>query len=82
MNDHQVARAARRRCPGAACADSGIGRARGASPCARASSHKVVTWDPPVGLNAWWFPYDAALARAPTRSPAALGAATRTASAR
>jgi hypothetical protein len=23
-----------------------------------------VTWDPPVGRTAWWFPYDAALVKA------------------
>ena len=63
MNDHLVARSAPQ-VPWGGVRGSGIGRARGAVALRECAEPKVVTWDPPVGTNAWWFPYDAALARA------------------
>ena len=63
MNDHLVARSAPQ-VPWGGVRGSGIGRARGAVALRTCAETKVVTWDPPVGLNAWWFPYNAGLARA------------------
>jgi acyl-CoA reductase-like NAD-dependent aldehyde dehydrogenase len=63
MNDHLVARSAPQ-VPWGGVRGSGIGRARGAVALRTCAEPKVLTWDPPVGRNAWWFPYDGALARA------------------
>jgi succinate-semialdehyde dehydrogenase/glutarate-semialdehyde dehydrogenase len=63
MNDHLVARTAPQ-VPWGGVGGSGLGRARGAIALRTCAEPKVVTWDPPVGRPAWWFPYDAALARA------------------
>jgi succinate-semialdehyde dehydrogenase/glutarate-semialdehyde dehydrogenase len=63
MNDHLVARSAPQ-VPWGGVRGSGIGRARGAVALRTCAEPKVVTWDPPFGRNAWWFPYDAGLARA------------------
>jgi len=63
MNDHLVARSAPQ-VPWGGVRGSGIGRARGAVALRECAEPKVVTWDPPMGTNAWWFPYDVALARA------------------
>jgi acyl-CoA reductase-like NAD-dependent aldehyde dehydrogenase len=63
MNDHLVARSAPQ-VPWGGVRGSGIGRARGAIALRTCAEPKVVTWDPPVGRNAWWFPYDGALAQA------------------
>jgi acyl-CoA reductase-like NAD-dependent aldehyde dehydrogenase len=63
MNDHLVARSAPQ-VPWGGVRGSGIGRARGAIALRTCAEPKVVTWDPPVGRPAWWFPYDASLVRA------------------
>lgn len=63
MNDHLVARTAPQ-VPWGGVAGSGLGRARGAVALRTCAEPKVVTWDPPIGRPAWWFPYDTALARA------------------
>jgi succinate-semialdehyde dehydrogenase/glutarate-semialdehyde dehydrogenase len=63
MNDHLVARSAPQ-IPWGGIGDAGIGRARGAIALRTCAEPKVVTWDPPIGRPAWWFPYDAHLARA------------------
>jgi acyl-CoA reductase-like NAD-dependent aldehyde dehydrogenase len=60
MNDHLVARSA----PQVPWGGAGIGRARGAIALRTCAEPRVVTWDPPVGRPAWWFPYDAALVKA------------------
>lgn len=60
MNDHLVARSAPQ-VPWGGVGTSGIGRARGAIALRTCAEPRVVTWDPPVGRPAWWFPYDAAL---------------------
>ncbi len=60
MNDHLVARSAPQ-VPWGGVKGSGIGRARGAIALRTCAEPKVVTWDPPIGRPAWWFPYDAAL---------------------
>jgi succinate-semialdehyde dehydrogenase/glutarate-semialdehyde dehydrogenase len=63
MNDHLVARSAPQ-VPWGGVKGSGIGRARGAIALRTCAEPKVVTWDPPVGRPAWWFPYDETLERA------------------
>jgi acyl-CoA reductase-like NAD-dependent aldehyde dehydrogenase len=63
MNDHLVARSAPQ-VPWGGVGGVGIGRARGAIALRTCAEPKVVTWDPPIGRPAWWFPYDAHLARA------------------
>ncbi|HSD79455.1 MAG TPA: aldehyde dehydrogenase family protein [Solirubrobacteraceae bacterium] len=63
MNDHLVARTAPQ-VPWGGVGGSGVGRARGAIALRTCAEPKVVTWDPPIGRPAWWFPYDRALARA------------------
>ena len=63
MNDHLVARSAPQ-VPWGGVGTSGIGRARGAIALRASAEPRVVTWDPPVGRPAWWFPYDAALVKA------------------
>ncbi|HMS62507.1 MAG TPA: aldehyde dehydrogenase family protein [Solirubrobacteraceae bacterium] len=63
MNDHLVARSAPQ-VPWGGVKGSGIGRARGAVALRTCAEPKVVTWDPPVGRPAWWFPYDETLERA------------------
>ncbi|MGZ6694446.1 MAG: aldehyde dehydrogenase family protein [Solirubrobacteraceae bacterium] len=62
-NDHLVARSAPQ-VPWGGIGGVGIGRARGAIALRTCAEPKVVTWDPPVGRPAWWFPYDATLATA------------------
>jgi acyl-CoA reductase-like NAD-dependent aldehyde dehydrogenase len=63
MNDHLVARSAPQ-VPWGGVGGAGIGRARGAIALRTSAEPRVVTWDPPVGRPAWWFPYDAALVKA------------------
>ena len=63
MNDHLPTRSAPQ-VPWGGVGGSGLGRARGAIALRTCAEPKVVTWDPPVGHPAWWFPYDGALARA------------------
>ncbi|MCU0313833.1 MAG: aldehyde dehydrogenase family protein [Solirubrobacteraceae bacterium] len=63
MNDHLVARSAPQ-VPWGGVKGSGIGRARGAIALRTCAEPKAVTWDPPVGRPAWWFPYDASLVSA------------------
>jgi len=63
MNDHLVARSAPQ-VPWGGVGGSGIGRARGAIALRTCAEPKVVTWDPPIGRPAWWFPYDDQLVRA------------------
>ena len=63
MNDHLVARSAPQ-VPWGGVKGSGFGRARGAVALRTCAEPKVVTWDPPVGRPAWWFPYDETLERA------------------
>jgi acyl-CoA reductase-like NAD-dependent aldehyde dehydrogenase len=63
MNDHLVARSAPQ-VPWGGVRGSGIGRARGAIALRTCAEPKVVTWDPPIGRTAWWFPYDTALVKA------------------
>jgi len=63
MNDHLVARSAPQ-VPWGGVKGSGIGRTRGAIALRTCAEPKVVTWDPPVGRPAWWFPYDATLVSA------------------
>jgi acyl-CoA reductase-like NAD-dependent aldehyde dehydrogenase len=63
MNDHLVARSAPQ-IPWGGVGGSGIGRTRGAIALRTCAEPKVVTWDPPIGRPAWWFPYDAQLVRA------------------
>jgi succinate-semialdehyde dehydrogenase/glutarate-semialdehyde dehydrogenase len=63
MNDHLVARSAPQ-VPWGGVKGSGIGRARGAVALRTCAEPKVVTWDPPIGRPAWWFPYDETLERA------------------
>ncbi|HVP01315.1 MAG TPA: aldehyde dehydrogenase family protein [Solirubrobacteraceae bacterium] len=63
MNDHLVARSAPQ-VPWGGVKGSGIGRSRGAIALRTCAEPKVVTWDPPVGRPAWWFPYDATLVSA------------------
>jgi acyl-CoA reductase-like NAD-dependent aldehyde dehydrogenase len=63
MNDHLVARSAPQ-IPWGGVGGSGIGRTRGAIALRTCAEPKVVTWDPPIGRPAWWFPYDVSLARA------------------
>jgi succinate-semialdehyde dehydrogenase/glutarate-semialdehyde dehydrogenase len=63
MNDHLVARSAPQ-VPWGGVGRAGIGRARGAIALRTSAEPRVVTWDPPVGRPAWWFPYDAALVKA------------------
>jgi len=63
MNDHLVARSAPQ-VPWGGIGRAGIGRTRGAIALRTCAEPKVVTWDPPIGRPAWWFPYDAHLARA------------------
>jgi succinate-semialdehyde dehydrogenase/glutarate-semialdehyde dehydrogenase len=63
MNDHLVARSAPQ-IPWGGVGGAGIGRARGAIALRTCAEPKVVTWDPPIGRPAWWFPYDAQLVRA------------------
>jgi acyl-CoA reductase-like NAD-dependent aldehyde dehydrogenase len=63
MNDHLVARSAPQ-IPWGGVGRAGIGRTRGAIALRTCAEPKVVTWDPPIGRPAWWFPYDAHLARA------------------
>lgn len=63
MNDHLVARSAPQ-VPWGGVKGSGLGRTRGAVALRTCAEPKAVTWDPPVGRPAWWFPYDATLARA------------------
>jgi succinate-semialdehyde dehydrogenase/glutarate-semialdehyde dehydrogenase len=63
MNDHLVARSAPQ-VPWGGVGGAGIGRARGAIALRTCAEPKAVTWDPPIGRPAWWFPYDGSLARA------------------
>jgi acyl-CoA reductase-like NAD-dependent aldehyde dehydrogenase len=63
MNDHVVTRGAPQ-IPWGGVGGSGLGRARGAIALRTCAEPKVVTWNPPVGRPAWWFPYDASLVRA------------------
>ena len=63
MNDHLVARSAPQ-VPWGGVKGSGIGRARGAIALRTCAEPKVVTWDPPIGRPAWWFPYDETLVTA------------------
>jgi acyl-CoA reductase-like NAD-dependent aldehyde dehydrogenase len=63
MNDHLVARSAPQ-VPWGGVGGAGIGRARGAIALRTSAEPRVLTWDPPVGRPAWWFPYDAALVKA------------------
>ncbi len=63
MNDHLVERGAPQ-VPWGGVKGSGIGRSRGAIALRTCAEPKVVTWDPPVGRPAWWFPYDAQLVTA------------------
>jgi acyl-CoA reductase-like NAD-dependent aldehyde dehydrogenase len=63
LNDHLVARTAPQ-VPWGGVGASGLGRARGAIALRTCAEPKAVTWDPPIGRPAWWFPYDRALARA------------------
>ncbi|HEY7618192.1 MAG TPA: aldehyde dehydrogenase family protein [Solirubrobacteraceae bacterium] len=63
MNDHLVARSAPQ-IPWGGVGGAGIGRTRGAIALRTCAEPKVVTWDPPIGRPAWWFPYDEHLARA------------------
>ncbi len=63
MNDHLVSRSAPQ-LPWGGVGGSGFGRARGAIALRTAAEPKVVTWDPPAGRPAWWFPYDATQVRA------------------
>ena len=60
MNDHLVARSAPQ-VPWGGVKGSGFGRARGAVALRTCAEAKSVTWDPPLGRPAWWFPYDATL---------------------
>ncbi len=63
MNDHLVARSAPQ-VPWGGVKGSGIGRARGAIALRTCAEPKVITWDPPIGRPAWWFPYDETLVSA------------------
>jgi succinate-semialdehyde dehydrogenase/glutarate-semialdehyde dehydrogenase len=63
MNDHLVARSAPQ-VPWGGVKGSGIGRTRGAVALRTCAEPKAVTWDPPVGRPAWWFPYDEQLVTA------------------
>ena len=63
MNDHLVARSAPQ-VPWGGVKGSGIGRSRGAIALRTCAEPKVVTWDPPIGRPAWWFPYDETLVSA------------------
>jgi acyl-CoA reductase-like NAD-dependent aldehyde dehydrogenase len=63
MNDHLIARSAPQ-VPWGGVGGAGIGRARGAIALRTCAEPKVVTWDPPIGRPAWWFPYDGQLVRA------------------
>jgi hypothetical protein len=63
MNDHLVTRGAPQ-IPWGGVGGSGVGRSRGAIALRTCAEPKAVTWDPPIGRPAWWFPYDGALARA------------------
>jgi acyl-CoA reductase-like NAD-dependent aldehyde dehydrogenase len=63
MNDHLVARSAPQ-VPWGGIGRAGIGRTRGAIALRTCAEPKVVTWDPPIGRPAWWFPYDTHLVRA------------------
>jgi hypothetical protein len=63
MNDHLVARSAPQ-VPWGGVKGSGFGRARGAIALRTCAEPKAVTWDPPVGRPAWWFPYDGPLVEA------------------
>jgi acyl-CoA reductase-like NAD-dependent aldehyde dehydrogenase len=63
MNDHLVARSAPQ-VPWGGVGGAGIGRARGAIGLHTSAEPRVLTWDPPVGRPAWWFPYDATLVKA------------------
>jgi acyl-CoA reductase-like NAD-dependent aldehyde dehydrogenase len=63
MNDHLVARSAPQ-VPWGGVGGTGIGRARGAIALRTCAEPKAVTWDPPIGRPAWWFPYDGSLVRA------------------
>ena len=63
MNDHLVARSAPQ-VPWGGVKASGMGRARGAIALRTCAEPKAITWDPPVGRPAWWFPYDETLVRA------------------
>ncbi len=60
MNDHLVARSAPQ-VPWGGVKGSGIGRSRGAVALRTCAEPKVITWDPPIGRPAWWFPYDETL---------------------
>lgn len=63
MNDHIVTRSAPQ-LPWGGIGGSGLGRARGAIALRTCAEPKVITWNPPLGRPAWWFPYDATLVRA------------------
>lgn len=63
MNDHLVARSAPQ-VPWGGVKASGLGRAQGTIALRTCAEPKVVTWDPPIGRPAWWFPYDEQLVRA------------------
>ena len=62
-NDHLVDRSAPQ-VPWGGIGGVGIGRARGAIALRTCAEPKVVTWDPPIGRPAWWFPYDSAVVTA------------------
>ena len=62
-NDHLVDRSAPQ-APWGGVGGVGIGRARGAIALRTCAEPKVVTWDPPIGRPAWWFPYDSAVVTA------------------
>ena len=63
LNDHQVAAMAPQ-LPWGGMKDSGLGSVRGVAALHECATSKVVTWDPPAGRPAWWFPYDDTLVRA------------------
>lgn len=63
LNDHQISAMAPQ-LPWGGVKESGLGSVRGEAALRECVTDKVVTWDPPAGRAAWWYPYDDTLVRA------------------
>jgi succinate-semialdehyde dehydrogenase/glutarate-semialdehyde dehydrogenase len=73
LNDHLISPAVPQGPWGAGRGD-GVGRSHGEAGLRACAHEKLVTWDPPSGRPAWWFPYDQIATRA-WRAFAQLGSA-------